>query len=118
MTEIIRNNERRLERFLVQLERHDPRKNLAGKREKISALHHRIIMAQRNNLERHKKRLLNVTGLLHTVSPLATLARGYAIVKNEQTGDIIRKSGQVQPGDDIEILLHKGSLNCEVVKTK
>ncbi|MDH3347261.1 MAG: exodeoxyribonuclease VII large subunit [Desulfobulbaceae bacterium] len=118
MSEIIRNNQSRLERFVVLLEQHDPRKNLAGKREKISALQHRIIMAERNNLERHKKRLSNVTGLLNTVSPLATLARGYAIVKNEQTGNIIRESNEVQIGDEVEILLHKGSLNCEVTRTK
>ena len=59
--------------------------------------------------------------LLDTVSPLATLARGYAIVRRKKSGkkteEIISSSVQVQTGDAIEIILHDGRLECEVNRT-
>jgi exodeoxyribonuclease VII large subunit len=56
--------------------------------------------------------------LLDTISPLATLARGYAIIRRKKTEkkqeEIITRSGQVNPGEQIEIVLHDGRLECEV----
>lgn len=56
--------------------------------------------------------------LLDTVSPLATLARGYAIAsrKNSESSqeEIITRSEQVHPGELLEIRLHRGRLECEI----
>ncbi len=55
---------------------------------------------------------------LESVSPLATLARGYAIVRKKKEGrkgdEIVMTSSQVNAGDQIEVLLHDGSLECDV----
>lgn len=118
INEFIRDYLGRLERYFTRLQRSDPRNDLAAKQQKISALHHRITMAARNQLESNEKKLLNLTGLLDAFSPLATLARGYAIARKEQTGEIIRDSEQVRQGDGLELLLHKGALRCEVTKVK
>ncbi|MDH4317405.1 MAG: exodeoxyribonuclease VII large subunit [Desulfobulbaceae bacterium] len=118
INEIVRNYRERLEMYRTRLRRNDPRNDLAAKQQMISALHHRILMASRNNLENKEKKLLSLTGLLDAFSPLATLSRGYAIAKKEQSGEIIKNSEQVQPGDGLELLLHKGCLRCEVTKVK
>lgn len=47
---------------------------------------------------------------LDTVSPLATLNRGYAIVKNDKTHEIIRSAQQVQKGQRLCIRVHEGEL--------
>ncbi len=56
--------------------------------------------------------------ILHSVSPLATLERGYSIAKKITAGGkaekIITDSAHVTPGDDIQILLHRGQITCEV----
>jgi exodeoxyribonuclease VII large subunit len=52
---------------------------------------------------------------LHTLSPLQTLGRGFAVVKDAQ-GRILRAANRVQVGDPITTQLAKGRLNCIVEK--
>jgi exodeoxyribonuclease VII large subunit len=44
---------------------------------------------------------------LHTVSPLAVLARGYAVVTNP-AGQVVRSVSQVQPGDALRVRVSDG----------
>jgi exonuclease VII large subunit len=50
------------------------------------------------------------------------MARGYSITSkiNPKTGKktVVRKSGQLQRDDQVEILLHEGSAECRVLTTK
>ena len=50
---------------------------------------------------------------LHTLSPLATLERGYAIALDEEN-HVIGSIFQAQAGDKINVRLADGSLQCEV----
>ncbi|PSW65734.1 exodeoxyribonuclease VII large subunit [Photobacterium leiognathi subsp. mandapamensis] len=52
---------------------------------------------------------------LETVSPLATLARGYSITRNEQ-GDVIRKASQVKAGDTLFTTVTDGEIHSSVIK--
>ncbi|WP_305420900.1 exodeoxyribonuclease VII large subunit [Photobacterium leiognathi] len=52
---------------------------------------------------------------LETVSPLATLARGYSITRNEQ-GDVIRKASQVNAGDTLITTVTDGEIHSSVSK--
>ncbi|WP_318465758.1 exodeoxyribonuclease VII large subunit [Photobacterium leiognathi] len=52
---------------------------------------------------------------LETVSPLATLARGYSITRNEQ-GDVIRKASQVKAGDTLITTVTDGEIHSSVIK--
>ncbi|WP_318421531.1 exodeoxyribonuclease VII large subunit [Photobacterium leiognathi] len=52
---------------------------------------------------------------LETVSPLATLARGYSITRNEQ-GDVIRKASQVKTGDTLITTVTDGEIHSSVIK--
>lgn len=59
--------------------------------------------------------------LLHGVSPLATLGRGYSITRKleRQPGKptklmVLRKATDVKPGETLNILLQKGELECTV----
>ncbi|HAG96764.1 MAG: exodeoxyribonuclease VII large subunit [Pseudomonadales bacterium] len=54
---------------------------------------------------------------LNTVSPLATLSRGYSITKTREN-TILRSSDQVQRGDTIRTQLHQGALICTVEQTE
>lgn len=59
-------------------------------------------------------RLLGTTHTLETVSPLATLNRGYAIVKTVPTGEIVHRADAVHEGDQIQARLAQGSLLCTI----
>lgn len=52
---------------------------------------------------------------LETVSPLATLARGYSITRNEQ-GDVIRKTSQVKTGDTLITTITDGEIHSCIIK--
>ncbi len=59
----------------------------------------------------HQNQTLSVA--LETVSPLATLHRGYAIVTDNK-GQLVSNSQYYQIGDTIEIKLQQGGFQCEI----
>ena len=62
---------------------------------------------------RHGGRLLALTGKLQTLSPLATLERGYAILANADNV-VVTRARDLQPGDRITARLMQGSLVATV----
>ena len=55
---------------------------------------------------------------LHALSPLAVLARGYAICSLQGAEVILKDSAAVRPGDAVRVLLHRGSLGCAVTEVR
>ena len=51
---------------------------------------------------------------LHTLSPLNTLSRGYAIVSRKEDGRVIHASNEVEIGDKIDARLSQGRLLCRI----
>ncbi len=69
----------------------------------------------KRTLENQQQKLQHLSGQLHTVSPLSTMARGYSIVQKQ--GRIVSNTTQLEAGNQISILLHKGSAKCTVDST-
>lgn len=73
-------------------------------------------------LERKQMVLAEQATLLNSVSPLATLGRGYSIVRKFNTEDksyrIISRSEEVAAGDQVNVLLSKGQLDCIVKESR
>jgi exodeoxyribonuclease VII large subunit len=66
-------------------------------------------------LARKEQQLIRSGGLLDAVSPLATLARGYAIARKKSgRKTVISRETQVRRGEAIEVVLAEGKLNCLV----
>lgn len=63
-----------------------------------------------------KQRYHSTGQRLHTLSPLATLDRGYAIVSKVSDKRIVRDAATVTSGDKIEARVAKGRLHCTVDK--
>ena len=80
-------------------------------------LRHRIAA----RLAAAESRLAGQASLLQGLSPLATLARGYAVVHRPVPGGdgwaLVAATGDVAIGDAIEVVLHDGRLACEVTDT-
>jgi exodeoxyribonuclease VII large subunit len=49
---------------------------------------------------------------LVALSPLATLGRGYAIVRREDTGVVVHSVGQVTAGDLLVVQVHDGEFGA------
>jgi len=76
------------------------------------ALRLRVVVLRRQQVLRDH--LAHLAATMQALSPLATLARGYAIVRSAETGKILRASTDVQTGDVIEARLAQGVLDCRV----
>jgi exodeoxyribonuclease VII large subunit len=55
---------------------------------------------------------------LNSVSPLATLDRGYAIVTDSETGSILHDARKVEAGARVSARLASGSIDATVTKVK
>ncbi|HCJ33802.1 MAG TPA: hypothetical protein DHV65_05825 [Ktedonobacter sp.] len=51
---------------------------------------------------------------LHTLSPLITIARGYAVVRRDNDAVIVTRVHQAHPGDALTIQVTDGSIPVEV----
>lgn len=65
-------------------------------------------------LSLQQERLRGLALRLHTLSPLLTIARGYAIVRRERDTAIVTNSGQVQAGEKLTIQVIDGHIPVEV----
>lgn len=77
-------------------------------------LYRRLTSALALRLERLNQRLLKTSQTLHTVSPLATLNRGYALVTDPDSGLIIRSTEQLSKGDIILTRLAQGRFTSQI----
>ncbi|MDO6691794.1 exodeoxyribonuclease VII large subunit [Aliiglaciecola sp. 3_MG-2023] len=68
-----------------------------------------------NLLVNKQLQLAKASELLDSVSPLSTLSRGYSITYKDN--EIIKKSSQLKPNDEITTRFHDGSINSKVTGT-
>ena len=80
--------------------------------ERLARLRERVRTAPPVLLERRRAAVDHVAARLHSLSPHATLARGYAIVR--AGGEALRDSAAVSPGAHLEIELASGALGATV----
>lgn len=98
----------------ARLQQQTPLYRLQQLRARRETLALRLEGALRQRLEKYRTGLASLTRALEAVSPLATLARGYAIVQRLPQGDVIRSAREVAPGDRVEARLGAGRLICSV----
>lgn len=82
-------------------------------RQQVMHLGKRLAMAMQHRLSAQELRFAGLSQLLDSVSPLATLARGYAIVTDEQ-GHVLREAHETGPGQRIRARLAHATLACTV----
>jgi exodeoxyribonuclease VII large subunit len=101
----------RLERTRGGLAR-GARSLLDRRREKLVQAHERLRRAPALAVERKRARLEHAAGRLRTLSPRATLERGYAIVRTHD--EIVRTAAAVSTGDPVEIEVADGRFGARV----
>jgi exodeoxyribonuclease VII large subunit len=96
-----------------RLRQHSPRARIGELDLRWRALARRLGVSVQSSLARRQQALTVHSRALHTISPLATLERGYAIVRTPD-GTIVRAAESVRPGDPVEARLARGTLQCTV----
>jgi exodeoxyribonuclease VII large subunit len=97
-----------------RLARQHPRERIHAQRHRGQLLSQRLDALWRRRAQHAASRLQAAGGLLNSLSPLATLGRGYAILRDGRDGRILRSAAQVGIGDPVDALLAEGRLRLRV----
>jgi exodeoxyribonuclease VII large subunit len=111
----IEQHRRRWERVAAAVRHYDARRVLAGIRRDLGAHTGTLGAAMRALLLRHRSRLEQFEHQLKALSPIAILARGYALVF-DASGNLLKNAAQVELGDEISARLAHGTLTARVEK--
>lgn len=112
-----------LQRHQLQLQQHQarllqqtPQHAIERLKAKISHSHLQLSSTTKKRVAEAESRWQSLTRALDAVSPLATLGRGYSIIR-DQHQRVITNSGEVRAGDELQAVLAKGTLTCNVIRT-
>jgi exodeoxyribonuclease VII large subunit len=101
----------------VRLEHRDPRSRIAEWRLFMETLTKDLRMAWARQTGQRSNRLASAMALIDSLSPLAVLNRGYSIARRLPDGRIVRRAGDVQAGERIDVRLAAGSLHAVITET-
>lgn len=102
---------------IARLRHASPRLRLAKTNARLQqAGESQLLSLMRKRIDALRSQLSIASGRLNTVSPLATLQRGYAIVTNA-AGTVVTDASALKEGDRIEAKLAKGSVHARVEGT-
>jgi exodeoxyribonuclease VII large subunit len=104
-----------LEAAHVRLRR-APTLGLERHAQRLASAHERLRRAPLLALERRDARLDGTAGRLRALSPRATVARGYAIVR--AGGSVVRSAAAVVPGARVEVELAEGGFGARVEEVR
>ncbi len=90
-----------------------PDRLLAERAQRLDDARERLAFAARTHADRGRRRLAHASSLLHSLSPLNVLARGYAVAFNEAE-TVLRSVNDVPDGAAVRVMLHDGDLDVEV----
>jgi len=93
-----------------------PARRLAEARQRLELLAQRLLIAGERRITRERDRLRRCEGALTSLSPLATLSRGYSIVRNAD-GYVVRDACALTSGDTLDIQFASGHTSVTVART-
>ena len=104
----------RLGRDLGRLGLLSPSRRLTLFGQRLATVSQRLRAAAHERLATRRSRLALACGGLNALSPLATLERGYAVVRRADDGRIVRDCTSAPPGTLVSVLVADGMLDCRV----
>ncbi|MFW0947011.1 exodeoxyribonuclease VII large subunit [Vibrio parahaemolyticus] len=113
MQRFIDTRQQAVERKHHRLQLNSPVKHLAQQKSRLERVEHKLLDAMDRKLLTMRHQLAIAAEKLDTVSPLATLKRGYSITQTEQ-GKVVRSADDVKTGDLLVTRLANGEIHSTV----
>jgi exodeoxyribonuclease VII large subunit len=111
---ILSQQQDRTGRLVGKVQLLSPQRQLDKQQQRLQQLHMRLQQTTVLEIENKKHKLANATHLLDTVSPLATMARGYSITFKQDA--LVREARQLAPGDMINTKFIDGQVLSKVIE--
>lgn len=104
----------KLERIQRDLQRANPSSLLDRRRQQLDDTSALLQTSLQHILTLRSERLSGMALRLHALSPLITIARGYAVVRRDIDSTIVTSIKQTRPGESLTIQVTDGSIPVEV----
>lgn len=111
---LLNHQRHRLAQLQLRMQAHHPQLRLAQMRTRLNTAQVQLHKAQYSYLDRQKLRLATAARMLNTLSPLNTLERGFALVSDAETGQLISEQQQLMPGQRIHTRVARGGFHSIV----
>jgi exodeoxyribonuclease VII large subunit len=115
---LVGRRERRYHELRLALETFDLRRRIGAVRTRLARVDAALRATAVRAHHRADARFRGQAARLESLSPLAVLARGYAVCWDAGRTRIIRDAATVNEGDDVQVTLHRGELECRVNKSR
>ena len=102
------------ERLRQALQHNDPKVKIDSLRQRIEFLSLRAESLLSQRLETIRQEFGDNAARLEVLSPLKTLARGYAIATRCSNGTVVTDAGSLTDGEQLLLTLNKGQVVCRV----
>jgi exodeoxyribonuclease VII large subunit len=114
----LRSEQARLDALLRRLHQAHPGARLQQHSQRLDELEARLRLALRARLAAGAARLDGAARALQAISPLATLARGFAVITRSANGGLITGAAQLAVGETFDARLAQGSLRGTVLERR
>lgn len=106
----------RLDQAQAKLKQYSPAHQVTQLEQRKSHLLNQLQQQISQLINDRKQKLGNLAAALTVLNPLATLARGYAIVRNEEGTEVVNSGNQLDTGDVIQVQLGDANIHSQVKK--
>jgi len=97
-----------------ELRRSSPRLRILNNIQRLDELQGRLARAIQQQLQRKQNNLANASDRLASLNPQAVLKRGYAIITDQATGQIISHTRQAVPWQPVWLQVQDGSIPAQI----
>jgi exodeoxyribonuclease VII large subunit len=102
----------RLSQEIYALQRNSPRARIDNDRQRVDDLARRVAAQALQLIALRRGELTGATRHLAALNPEATLARGYAIVREKKTGRVVKRVAQAKGGKEIAVHVSDGEFDA------
>jgi exodeoxyribonuclease VII large subunit len=114
----LERGEARLARARDALARLAPSARVAAQRARLAQAARALPRVLAEYTELRRARLAGAAGRLEALSPLAVLARGYALVRRARDGAIVRRAAQLEAGERLSLRVAEAELEALLVSAR
>jgi exodeoxyribonuclease VII large subunit len=114
MKRLLVQNKQQPQQLNQRLNRLSPHKKITEYQIKVKQLQQRLSYAKQNNLQHKSELFVHLIEQLHLVSPLATIARGYGVIRDTED-KVISSIKQVSIDDEISVQISDGLIKAKVI---
>lgn len=114
MEQRVREGELRLGTLRARLGRASPQAILEGHAQRLDDITRTMMSMMEHVLSLRQERLAGRAAQLQSLDPQHILERGYAVVSRTDSGEVVRRRGQVASGDGIQVRVSDGHFRATV----